>query len=101
MARREYTDVLTTSEARVALPNLLARARGASGKRLDPVVIGAHRKAEAVLISYADYERLMDLLDDVAITAEVEERDRRDRGKRLDLDEVIRELGFDPAEFEV
>jgi PHD/YefM family antitoxin component YafN of YafNO toxin-antitoxin module len=47
-------EVLPTREARAKLPSLLAgfRARGADA---DPVVIGAHRRPEAVVLSYERY----------------------------------------------
>jgi PHD/YefM family antitoxin component YafN of YafNO toxin-antitoxin module len=47
-------EVLPTREARAKLPSLLAgfRARGADA---DPVVIGAHRHPEAVVLSYERY----------------------------------------------
>jgi antitoxin StbD len=47
-------EVLPTREARAKLPSLLAgfRARGAEA---DPVVIGAHRRPEAVVLSYERY----------------------------------------------
>ncbi|HEY7890715.1 MAG TPA: hypothetical protein VIC05_00740 [Solirubrobacteraceae bacterium] len=47
-------EVLPTREARAKLPALLAgfRARGADA---DPVVIGAHRRPEAVVLSYERY----------------------------------------------
>jgi PHD/YefM family antitoxin component YafN of YafNO toxin-antitoxin module len=51
-------EVLSTREARSKLPSLLAgfRARGADA---DPVVIGAHRRPEAVVLSYARYLALL------------------------------------------
>lgn len=47
-------EVLPTRDARAKLPSLLAsfRARGADA---DPVVIGAHRRPEAVVLSYERY----------------------------------------------
>lgn len=53
MSPRVY-EVLPTREARAKLPSLLAgfRARGA---KADPVVIGAHRRPEAVVLSYERY----------------------------------------------
>jgi antitoxin StbD len=51
-------EVLPTREARAKLPSMLAgfRARGASA---DPVVIGAHRRPEAVVLSYERYLALL------------------------------------------
>jgi antitoxin StbD len=57
MASRAY-EVLPTREARAKLPSMLAgfRARGA---KADPVVIGAHRRPEAVVLSYGRYLALL------------------------------------------
>jgi antitoxin StbD len=51
-------EVLPTREARAKLPSMLAgfRARGAEA---DPVVIGAHRRPEAVVLSYERYLALL------------------------------------------
>ena len=51
-------EVLPTREARAKLPSMLAgfRARGAEA---DPVVIGAHRRPEAVVLSYERYLTLL------------------------------------------
>lgn len=51
-------EVLPTRDARAKLPSMLAafRARGADA---DPVVIGAHRRPEAVVLSYERYLALL------------------------------------------
>lgn len=51
-------EVLPTREARAKLPSMLARFR-ASGAQADPVVIGAHRRPEAVVLSYERYLALL------------------------------------------
>jgi antitoxin StbD len=51
-------EVLPTREARSKLPSLLAGFR-ARGVNADPVVIGAHRRPEAVVLSYARYLALL------------------------------------------
>jgi PHD/YefM family antitoxin component YafN of YafNO toxin-antitoxin module len=48
-------EVLTVREAREKLPSLL----GSLGGEDAPVFIGAHRKPQGVLISLAEYERLV------------------------------------------
>jgi antitoxin StbD len=74
---RRVDEVLPTREARAKLPSMLAgfRARGAEA---DPVVIGAHRRPEAVVLSYERYlallsgrERVKALLADRRTSAEV------------------------------
>lgn len=50
-------DVLATREARAQLPAMLERFRR-SGSKAEPVVIGARRKPEAVVLSYERYLEL-------------------------------------------
>lgn len=56
MARKPH-EVLATREARAQLPALLARFRQA-GADAEPVVIGARRRPEAVVLSYERYLKL-------------------------------------------
>ena len=58
MPRRPH-DVLATREAREQLPTLLAGFR-AAGAAAEPVVIGAHRRPEGVVLSYDRYLQLLD-----------------------------------------
>jgi antitoxin StbD len=76
---------LPTREAMSKLPSLLAgfRARGADA---DPVVIGAYRRPEAVVLSYAHYLALLSGRERVkAILA-----DRRASGSRMSEEESMR-----------
>ncbi len=50
-------DVLATREARAQLPAMLERFRK-TGSKAEPVVIGARRKPEAVVLSYERYLEL-------------------------------------------
>ncbi len=78
-------EVLPTREARAKLPSLLAgfRARGADA---DPVVIGAHRRPEAVVLSYERYLAMLSGRERVkAIPA-----DRRAAGAGMDEEEAMR-----------
>ncbi|WP_259316274.1 hypothetical protein [Capillimicrobium parvum] len=56
MARRPH-DVLATREGRPHLPALLERP-GEAGADAEPVVIGARRRPEAVVLSYERYLKL-------------------------------------------
>jgi putative ABC transport system permease protein len=51
-------EVLPTREARAKLPSMLAGFRD-RGAEADPVVIGAHRRPEAVVLSYERYLALL------------------------------------------
>jgi PHD/YefM family antitoxin component YafN of YafNO toxin-antitoxin module len=78
-------EVLPTREARAKLPSLLAgfRARGADA---DPVVIGAHRRPEAVVLSYERYLAMLSGRERVkAILA-----DRRAAGPGMSENEAMR-----------
>ncbi len=78
-------EVLPTREARAKLPSLLAgfRARGAEA---DPVVIGAHRRPEAVVLSYERYLAMLSGRERVkAILA-----DRRAAAPGMSEDEAMR-----------
>ena len=78
-------EVLPTREARAKLPSLLAgfRARGAEA---DPVVIGAHRRPEAVVLSYERYLAMLSGRERIkAIIA-----DRRAAGPSMSEDEAMR-----------
>src|ERR1700689_3320053 len=78
-------EVLPTREARAKLPSLLAgfRARGAGA---DPVVIGAHRRPEAVVLSYERYLAMLSGRERVkAILA-----DRRAAGGGMSEEDAMR-----------
>lgn len=78
-------EVLPTRQARAKLPSLLAgfRARGADA---DPVVIGAHRRPEAVVLSYERYLAMLSGRERVkAILA-----DRRAAGTGMSEEEAMR-----------
>lgn len=52
-----------------------------------------------VMLSYERYMGLLDLVDDLVAALEVRRRDASDTGERLTLEELVRDQGFDPAEF--
>ena len=54
--------VLSITEARAQLPDLLARFREA-GPAAEPVVLGLRRHAEAVLVPYERYRTTVDDLE--------------------------------------
>lgn len=58
MARWPH-EILATREARERLPSLLAEFR-AAGPDAEPVVIGAHRRPEGVVLSYERYLQLLE-----------------------------------------
>jgi PHD/YefM family antitoxin component YafN of YafNO toxin-antitoxin module len=77
-------EVLPTREARAKLPSMLAGFRD-RGAEADPVVIGAHRRPEAVVLSYERYLALLTGRERVqAILA-----DRRASADGMEEDEAI------------
>lgn len=84
MARRPH-EVLATREVRAQLPALLERFREA-GAEAEPVVIGARRRPEAVVLSY---ERYLQLAGGAERVAAALERQAAEAGEDLDADEAL------------
>lgn len=60
-------------------------------KELDHVIIFKNNAPDLALVDYKSYSKLVKLasiLDDIDIAEMIEERDKRDNGKRYTLDEV-------------
>jgi PHD/YefM family antitoxin component YafN of YafNO toxin-antitoxin module len=85
MVRKPH-DVLATREACAQLPALLARFRQA-GVDAEPVVIGARRRPEAVVLSYERYLQLAGGRERVAAALE---RQTHEAGETLDADEALK-----------
>jgi PHD/YefM family antitoxin component YafN of YafNO toxin-antitoxin module len=83
---RKPHDVLATREARAQLPTLLERFRQA-GADADPVVIGARRRPEAVVLSYERYLLLAGGREQVSAALD---RQAREAGESLDADEALK-----------
>ena len=84
MTRKPH-DVLATREARAQLPALLERFRQA-GADAEPVVIGAHRRPEAVVLSYERYLQLAGGRERVAAALD---RQAAEATEVLDADEAL------------
>jgi antitoxin StbD len=78
-------EVLATREARAQLPALLERFRQA-GADAEPVVIGARRRPEAVVLSYERYLQLAGGRERVAAALD---QQAREASETLDADEAI------------
>ncbi|HET7483812.1 MAG TPA: hypothetical protein VFJ64_00380 [Solirubrobacterales bacterium] len=52
-----------------------------------------------MILSYEEYKWLTEALDELVASEEVREALALDTGKRAELDDVVHEAGFDPAEF--
>lgn len=84
MTRKPH-DVLATREARAQLPALLERFRQA-GADAEPVVIGARRRPEAVVLSY---ERYLKLAGGREAVAEILARQAAKLGDGLNPDDAL------------
>jgi PHD/YefM family antitoxin component YafN of YafNO toxin-antitoxin module len=79
-------EVLPTREARAQLPAMLERFRQ-EGAEADPIVIGARRRPEAVVLSY---ERYMQLAGGRESVAAILDRQAAALGAGLGEDEAMR-----------
>lgn len=84
--------VLPSRELRTELPKVLDRFRH-EGLASQPVVFGAHRKPEAVVIPFELYASLLPLIEDLEIAQIV--RERTAAGPATPLAETAAKLGID------
>ncbi|MEO6115354.1 MAG: hypothetical protein ABIP33_03125 [Pseudolysinimonas sp.] len=84
--------VLPSREIRTELPKALQRFRR-DGIGAAPVVFGAHRKPEAVVIPFELYASLLPLIEDLEIAQLV--RARTEAGPSSPLSETAVKLGID------
>ena len=80
-------EVLATREARAQLPALLERFRR-SGAKAEPVVIGARRRPEAVVLSYERYLVLAGGRERVAAALEQQAREASETLDPQNWDEI-------------
>ncbi len=87
-----FKEVMPVSEARREFSTIL---KGFTDQtQSEPVYIGAHRKAEAVLIPVSIWEYMLDLIDDIAIAKIVEER-KDGPFIKMTLEELAKEVGLE------
>jgi len=96
MVSSALTHVLPSGDARVALPAALRRFR-TDGALAEPVVFGSHRKAEAVVIPFALYERLLPAIEDLEIAELI--RTRAAEGDAVPLADVAASIGLDSDDY--
>jgi len=75
------------SQAREDLPSLIDKTKR------EPIMITRHNKAEAVLISVAQYEEFLDAVEELADIAAAEEA-LRDPGPSIPWEKVKKDLGL-------
>lgn len=96
MVTSALAHVLPSGDARTELPKALRRFRH-DGALADPVVFGAHRKAEAVVIPYTLYEKLLPAIEDLEIAEQV--RQRVAEGDAVPLSDVAASIGLNPDDY--
>lgn len=88
--------VLPTSEARLQLANTLRSFRE-KGAAAEPLVFGAQRRPEGVLIPFELFAELLPAIEDLEIARLV--RERSAAGPAVPLGEVAASLGLEPADY--
>ena len=95
MTRRQLL-VLGTRELRDQMSEILREIRE-KGAKAKPVIGGANRRPELIILPYEAYMELMDELDNLAIADELKERlPHAFTRPTTSLEDTARELGFDP-----
>lgn len=90
--------VLTSSEARSALPRLGEEIERV-GLAFEPVYFGSHRKRVGAIVPAALLEEIESLLEDMAIARQVTARLAKVPGGKT-MAEFATEVGLDPVDFE-
>ena len=90
------TKVLTTTEAREAIPAIAKRCHD-EGIDAGIVFYGPQRRAEAAIIPIALLEALAPYLEDIALAETLRQRRAQDNGVRHTLAELDALHGFDSA----
>lgn len=88
--------VLPSHAARDELPKALRRFRS-EGLSSEPVIFGAHRRAEAVVIPFDLYSQLLPAIEEIEIAAIV--RQRSQAGAATPLSELAESIGLNPADY--
>lgn len=89
-------EVLPSHAARDELPKALKRFR-AEGGSAAPLIFGAHRRPEAVVIPFELYSQLLPAIEELEIARLV--RDRSQAGEARPLSELAEHLGLNPADY--
>ena len=90
-------EVESVREAKSHLSGYLEDAR-TMGADAPPRLFGAHRRPEAVVLSYEGWLQLMDAAENVEIAVLAANRSATRGKKSVELDEAMELLGFDSNE---
>lgn len=89
-------EVLPTSKVRAELSSTVTRFR-TEGLLSHPILFGSHRKPEAVLISLELFEHLLPEIENIQLNEALERR-INDGQKRISFEELVAQVGIDPAD---
>ncbi|ALJ19092.1 hypothetical protein [Microbacterium sp. No. 7] len=89
-------EILPSHAARDELPKALRRFR-AEGESAAPLIFGAHRKPEAVVIPFELYSQLLPAIEEIEIAKLV--RERSAAGEARPLSELAEQIGLNPADY--
>lgn len=84
--------ILSSAQARESLGLILAGFRANSSAR--PVIFGAQRKPEAVVIPYPQYEQMLARLEDAEIAVAVRERLKAGEAESIELEDLFNRVGL-------
>ena len=90
-------NVESVREAKTHLSQFLDEARRL-GAEAPPRRFGAHRRPEAVVLSYEGWLQLLDAAENIELAVLTAARSANRGKKSVGLDEAIELLGLDPAE---
>lgn len=96
MTAIEPDRVLTSAQARNSLGPILADFRADASAR--PVIFGAHRRPEAVVIPFVQYEQMLNRLEDAEIAVTVRKRLAAGEAEAIELDELFARVGLGQAD---
>ncbi len=88
--------VVTTSEARAALSQIAARF---DAGEVEPVVFGSHRRAQAVIVPFAVWEKLLEHAEDEHDLQLAQKRLGSDSGARFSSADVAAAAGLDRTHY--
>lgn len=86
-----HLEVLPISKARIELSTILNNF--SEDKSSNPVYLGAHRKAEAVLVSISQWEAILEEIEDLAAFALASERVNSGE-QSLPIENLLKKFGL-------
>lgn len=86
-----HQEVLPVSQARIELSSILNNF--STNQSAEPVFVGAHRKAEGVLIPISMWEDVLNTLEDIEIAKIIRQR-KSDPRPEVPFEKIVKTLGL-------